>query len=104
MNIFIFIGMVLFTFIISFNFLKVHFSNDAYYVYAYGYDYYAHHFLLSNRMFSALILLIFKWLDIPLVTELSVMGVVLTFIMALSWFILYKFVIKTNTKRKLNII
>lgn len=97
-NIFIFIGMLLFTIIVCFNFLKVHFSNDAYYVYAYGYDYYAHHFLLSNRMFSALILLIFKWLDIPLVTELSVMGVVLTFIMALSWFILYRFVIKLIKK------
>lgn len=97
-NIFIFIGMLLFTFIVCFNFLKVHFSNDAYYVYAYGYDYYANHFLLSNRMFSALILLIFKWLDIPLVTELSVMGGVLTFIMALSWFILYKFVIKLIQK------
>lgn len=99
-NIFIFIGMLLFTIIVCFNFLKVHFSNDAYYVYAYGYDYYAHHFLLSNRMFSALILLIFKWLDIPLVTELSVMGVVLTFIMALSWFILYRFVIRLIQKEK----
>lgn len=97
-NIFIFVGMILFTFIICFNFLKVHFSNDAYYVYAYGYDYYANHFLASNRMFSALILLIFKWLDIPFVTELSVMGVVLTFIMALSWFILYRFVIKLIKK------
>lgn len=94
-NIFIFIGMLLFTIIVCFNFLKVHFSNDAY-----GYDYYAHHFLLSNRMFSALILLIFKWLDIPLVTELSVMGVVLTFIMALSWFILYRFVIRLIQKEK----
>lgn len=99
-NIFIFIGMLLLTIIVCFNFLKVHFSNDAYYVYAYGYDYYAHHFLLSNRMFSALILLIFKWLDIPLVTELSVMGVVLTFIMALSWFILYRFVIRLIQKEK----
>lgn len=97
-NIFIFIGMILFTFIICFNFLKPHFSNDAYYVYAYGYDYYANHFLASNRMFSALILLIFKWLDIPFVTELSVMGVVLTFIMSLSWFILYRFVIKLIKK------
>lgn len=97
-NIFIFIGMLLFTIIVCFNFLKVHFSNDAYYVYAYGYDYYAHHFLLSNRMFSALILLIFKWLDIPLVTELAIMGVVLTFIMALTWFILYRFVIKLIKK------
>lgn len=97
-NIFIFLGMLVFTFIICFNFLKVHFSNDAYYVYAYGYDYYANHFLASNRMFSALILLIFKWLDIPFVTELSVMGVVLTFIMSLSWFILYRFVIKLIKK------
>lgn len=98
LNIFIFIGMALFTYIICFNFLKPHFSNDAYYVYAYGYDYYANHFLASNRMFSALILLIFKWLDIPFVTELSVMGVVLTFIMFLSWFILYRFVIKLIKK------
>ena len=98
LNIFIFIGMALFTYIICFNFLKPHFSNDAYYVYAYGYDYYANHFLASNRMFSALILLIFKWLDIPFVTELSVMGVVLTFIMSLSWFILYRFVIKLIKK------
>jgi len=99
-NILVFIGMILFTFIICFNFLKVHFSNDAYYVYAYGYGYYANHFLASNRIFSALILLIFKWLDIPFVTELSIMGVILTFVMALAWFVLYKFVIKLIQKDK----
>lgn len=100
LNIFIFIGMVLFTYIICFNFLKPHLSNDAYYVYACGYDYYANHFLLSNRIFSALILLIFKWLDIPFMTELFIMGIILTFIMVLSWFILYKFVIKLIKKEE----
>ena len=93
-NICIFIGMLSFTFIICCNFLKPHFSQDAYWVNAYGYDYYIKHFLASNRIFSALILWIFLKLDIPFWKELSFMGVVLTFVMAISWFVLYRFVIK----------
>ena len=93
-NICILIGMLAFTFIICFNFLKPHFSNDAYYIASYGYDYYINHFLASNRIFSALILKIFLILDIPFEKELFIMGIVLTFVMAISWFILYKFVIK----------
>lgn len=99
-NIFIFLGMLMFTFIICSNFLKVHYSNDSYYVSAYGYAYYARHFLLSNRIFSALFLLIFKWLDIPFYKELSIMAVILTVVMVMSWFILYKFVIKLMKKEK----
>lgn len=98
LNIFILLGMLTFTFIICFNFLKPHFSNDAYYVTSYGYDYYINHFLASNRIFSALILKIFLILDIPFVKELSIMGIILTFVMAISWFILYKFVIKLINK------
>lgn len=97
-NIFILLGMIAFTFIICFNFLKPHFSNDAYYIASYGYDYYINHFLASNRIFSALILKIFLILDIPFVKELSIMGIILTFVMAISWFILYKFVIKLIKK------
>ena len=100
LNIFIFIGMTLFTYIICFNFLKPHYSSDAYFVSNYGYAAYVEQFLASNRMFSALILLIFKWLDIPFVTEISIMATILTFIMALSWFILYKFVIKLIKKEE----
>lgn len=100
LNIFIFIGMALFTYIICFNFLKPHYSSDAYFIFDYGYSEYVEQFLASNRMFSALILLIFKWLDIPFVTELSIMATILTFVMALSWFILYKFVIKLIKKEE----
>lgn len=100
LNIFIFIGMTLFTYIICFNFLKPHYSSDAYFVSNYGYAAYVEQFLASNRMFSALILLIFKWLDIPFVTEISIMATILTFVMALSWFILYRFVIKLIKKEE----
>lgn len=99
-NIFIFLGMIIFAFIVCSNFLKEHYTNDSYYISAYGYDYYVRHFLLSNRMFSALFLLIFKWLDIPFYKEITIMAVILTFIMVLAWFILYKFVIKLMKKEK----
>lgn len=99
-NIFIFLGMLIFAFIVCSNFLKEHYTNDSYYISAYGYDYYVRHFLLSNRMFSALFLLIFKWLDIPFYKEITIMAVILTFIMVLAWFILYKFVIKLMKKEK----
>lgn len=99
-NIFIFLGMLIFAFIVCSNFLKEHYTNDSYYISAYGYDYYVRHFLLSNRMFSALFLLIFKWLDIPFYKEIAIMAVILTFIMVLAWFILYKFVIKLMKKEK----
>lgn len=99
-NIFIFAGIVLFTFIICFNFLKPHFSSDAYWISAYGYENYIKHFLASNRIFSALILWIFLKLKIPFYQELSFMGVVLTFVMAISWFVLYRFIIKLIKKEK----
>lgn len=99
-NIFIFLGMLIFAFIVCSNFLKEHYTNDSYYISAYGYDYYVRHFLLSNRMFSALFLLIFKWLDIPFYKEITIMAVILTFIMVLAWFILHKFVIKLMKKEK----
>lgn len=99
-NIFIFLGMLIFAFIVCSNFFKEHYTNDSYYISAYGYDYYVRHFLLSNRMFSALFLLIFKWLDIPFYKEITIMAVILTFIMVLAWFILYKFVIKLMKKEK----
>lgn len=99
-NIYIFLGMLIFAFIVCSNFLKEHYTNDSYYVSAYGYDYYAKHFLLSNRIFSALFLLIFKWLGIPFYKELSIMAVILTVVMVISWFILYKFVIKLIKKEK----
>lgn len=97
-NIFTLIGMIFYTFIICFNFIVPHFSNDAYYISSYGYDYYIEQFLASNRMFSALILKIFSILDISFETERLIMGIVLTFIMAISWFVLYKFVIKLIKK------
>lgn len=99
-NIFIFLGMLIFAFIVCSNFLKEHYTNDSYDISAYGYVPYIKHFLISNRMFSALFLLIFKWLDIPFYKEITIMAVILTFIMVLSWFILYKFVIKLIKKEK----
>ena len=97
-NIFILIGMISYTFIICYNFIIPHFSNDAYYISTYGYDYYIEQFLASNRMFSALILKIFSILDISFESEQLIMGIVLTFIMAISWFVLYKFVSKLIKK------
>ena len=57
LNIFIFIGMTLFTYIICFNFLKPHYSSDAYFVSNYGYAAYVEQFLASNRMFCDKIVL-----------------------------------------------
>lgn len=97
-NIFILVAMMAFTFIICFNFIKPHFSNDSYSIVSYGRDYYINHFLASNRVFSALIFKIFLVLDISFETQLLIMGIILISVMAISWFVLYKFIIKLIKK------
>ena len=100
LNISILAGMVVFAFIICFNFCRPHFSQDAYYHTAYGYEPYIQTFLLSNRMFSALLFKIFSILNIQVITAMKIMGIILTFIMAISWFVLYKILIKLIKKEK----
>lgn len=95
----ILIGMIAFAFIICFNFCKPHFSQDAYYHTAYGYEPYIQTFLVSNRMFSALLFKLCSVLNIQVITEMKIMGIVLTFIMAISWFILYKIIMKLLRKK-----
>lgn len=63
-NIYILIGMTIFTLIICFNFIKTHFALDTYYVYSHDSNIQIIHFLVSNRIFSALARLIEKILDI----------------------------------------
>ncbi|MGN1302966.1 MAG: glucosyltransferase domain-containing protein [Clostridia bacterium] len=92
------IAMISFAFIICVNFLKPHFPLDAYYISAYGYSHYIPTFLASNRMFCALLFKLWTVLDISLNTEMIIMGIVLTFVMAISWFILYKCVMKLTKK------
>lgn len=99
-NISILIGMIVFAFIICFNFCRPHFSQDAYYHTAYGYEAYIQTFLASNRMFSALLFKLCSVLNIQVITEMKMMGIALTFVMAISWFILYKAVIKLIKKEK----
>ena len=44
-SIYVFIGMVFFSFIVCTNFLRIHFAADTYCLYAYGYDNYILHLL-----------------------------------------------------------
>lgn len=97
-NIFILFAMISFAYIICFNFLKPHFPLDAYYISAYGYSPYIPTFLASNRMFCALLFKLWIALDISLKKEMIIMGIVLTFVMTISWFILYKCVMKLIKK------
>lgn len=52
-NIFIFIGMIIFTIVIYTNFIKLHFALDTYCVYSYDSQELISHFFVSNRIFSA---------------------------------------------------
>lgn len=99
-DIYVFIGMTLFSIIICANFLRIHFAADTYCVNSYGYHKYALHFLDSARVFSALELWISQALDITLLTNLKIMSVIAVGCMALSWFILYRYSIKLLQKEK----
>lgn len=99
-DIYIFIGMTIFSIIICANFLRTHFAADTYCLNSYGYHKYLLHFLNSARIFSALELWISQVLDITLLTNLKIMSVIAIGSMALSWFILYRYSIKLLQKEK----
>lgn len=99
-DIYIFIGMTIFSIIICANFLRTHFAADTYCLNSYGYHKYLLHFLNSARIFSALELWISQVLDITLLTNLKIMNVIAIGSMALSWFILYRYSIKLLQKEK----
>ena len=99
-DIYIFLGMTIFSVIICANFLRTHFAADTYCLNSYGYHSYILHFLNSARIFSALELWISQILDITLLTNLRIMSVIAIGCMALSWFILYKYSIKLLQKEK----
>ena len=99
-SIYVFIGMVFFSFIVCTNFLRIHFAADTYCLYAYGYDNYILHFLASARFFGALELWIAKILDITLLTNLKILSFIGIIIAASAWYILYKYILKLMKKEK----
>lgn len=99
-NIYILIGMIIFTFIICSNFTRTHFALDTYCVYAHDSNIQITHFLVSNRIFSALARWIEMILDISFFTNMRILTLSGMLFLALSWFILYKFVVIMEKKQK----
>ena len=95
-DIYVFIGMFIFSLVVCANFLRVHFAADTYCVYSMGYSNYIIVFLQSSRFFSALEMWISKILDISFLTNLKIMSVIGIILITASWFILYKFVLKNE--------
>ena len=91
-DIYIFGGMVAFVFIICSNFLHVHFAQDTYCVYSFGWDKYIEIFLQSSRIFSALLLFIFKVLNISLETGIVISSIIAILVLSTTWFLLYKYI------------
>lgn len=101
-DIYLFIGMFVFTLILCTNILKIHFAQDTYCLYSYGYKKYAIHFLLSARLFSALELLVAQGLDITFLTNLKIMFFLVTIFMTISWYLLYKILNKIVIKKDIS--
>ena len=99
-NIYVFIGMLIFSFIICTNYLKIHFAQDTYCLYSSGYYNYMLLFLRSARFFSALELRISELLDITFLTNLRLISVLGIILITIAWFTLYKFIIKLIKKEK----
>ncbi len=99
-NIYVFIVMFLFSIIICTNFLKIHFAQDTYCLYSYGYNNYILHFLRSARFFSALELWISQLLNITFFTNLKIMSIIGIILITVAWFVLYKFVLKLINNEK----
>lgn len=98
-NICILVGMIIFTCIICINFIKPHFALDTYCVYAHDANMQITHFLVSNRLFSALARWISMVLDIPFFTYMKLLNLAGVVFLAVSWFILYKFVVVITKKQ-----
>ena len=92
----------MFTLILCTNILKIHFAQDTYCLYSYGYKKYAIHFLLSARLFSALELLVAQGLDITFLTNLKIMFFFVTIFMTISWYLLYKILNKIVIKKDIS--
>ncbi len=95
----IFIGMLIFTTVICTNFIKTHFALDTYCVYLYDSQELISHFLLSNRIVSALARWIFDVLRIPLLVNMKILSIIGILFLATAWFILYKFIIRISNKQ-----
>mgnify|MGYP000186503084 CR=1 FL=1 len=95
----IFIGMLIFTTVICTNFIKTHFALDTYCVYSYDSQELISHFLLSNRIVSALARWIFDVLRIPLLVNMKILSIIGILFLATAWFILYKFIIRISNKQ-----
>lgn len=99
-NIYILFGMLLFTLIICSNFIKAHFALDTYCVYAHDSNVQISHFLVSNRIFSALARWLSLVLDISFFTNMKILMISGMVFLAIAWFILYKFVIKMCNRER----
>jgi membrane protein len=101
-NIYTFLGMLAFSIIICINFIRPHLALDTYCVYSYSSQELISHFLVSNRIFSALARWIFDILGINFIinTELLVLAGIL--FLTIAWFILFKFISKLK-KHEMNI-
>lgn len=97
-NIYVIIGMFIFTLIICSNFLKVHFAQDTYSVYYSGFDGYIKVFLISSRILSATFLAIANLLNISFEATIIISSVMSIICLALAWFILYKYSINLLKK------
>lgn len=99
-NILIFIGMLIFSGVICINFMKPHLALDTYCVYSYSSQELISHFLVSNRIFSALIRWIIQILNIPFYVGLELLTILGILSITSAWFILYKFIINLCKKDK----
>lgn len=97
-NIFIALGMLIFTLILCSNFLKVHFAQDTYCVYYDGWNQYIKVFLTSSRMFNALLLAIAKVCHFSLETTIIISSILTILFFSLAWYILYRYIIKMMKK------
>mgnify|MGYP001859555931 CR=1 FL=1 len=97
-NIYIALGMLIFTLIICSNFLKVHFAQDTYCVYYDGWNQYIKVFLTSSRIFSALLLGIAKIFHFSLETTIIISSILTILFFTMAWYILYRYTIKLIKK------
>lgn len=99
-NIWIFIWMLIFSGIICINFIKPHLALDTYCVYSYSSQELISHFLVSNRIFSALVRWVIQVMDIPFYMGLELLTLLGIFSLTFAWFILYKFIINLKNKNR----
>lgn len=99
-DIYIFIGMVLFSTIVCINFIRPHLALDTYCVYSFSSQELVSHFLLSNRIFSALSRWIFDTLRIPFIINTELLVLVGILFLTIAWFVLFKFIINLKKQER----